>query len=69
MPAVASAFDRFKRASAITMMPAVLKKMPFHGLCAMLSVPKERSASIGKVPSAKTNIVSAPCRKLPVESA
>ena len=66
---MASAFERFKRASAMTMMPAVLKKVPFHGLCAILREPKESSASTGNVPSAKTNIVSAPCMKLPVDKA
>jgi len=69
MPAVASAFARFNNASAMTMVPTVLKKIPFHGLCAMLSEPNERSASIGRVPSAKTVMVSAPCIKSPVESA
>ena len=69
MPAVASALDRFNSASAITMMPAVLKNTPFHGLWAMLREPKERRARTGSVPRAKTNIVSAPCIKFPVESA
>ena len=69
IPAVANAFARLNRASAITMMPAVLKNIPFHGLCAIFREPNERSAKTGKVPRAKTVIVRAPCVKLPVESA
>ena len=66
MPAVASAFARLNKARAITIIPADLKNIPFHGLCAIFSEPKERRAKTGRVPSAKTNIVRAPCIKLPV---
>jgi len=61
-------FIRLNSANMMTINPALLKKMPAFGLFWILNELKLMSASTGSVPRAKESMVSAPVKKLPVES-
>ena len=67
-PATTRAFITLKSAKRITMSPAVLKNTPAYELFWMLNELKLTSPSTGSVPNANEPIVSAPVKKLPVES-
>lgn len=69
IPRPANPASRAKMPSPITTMPADLKKSGAKRECANHDDPNERSASIGKVPREKANMISPPLRKDPLERA
>lgn len=65
MPITARLLRIFIIANNITTKPAVLKKTPDQRDCPILCEVRLKIASTGKVPSAKTDMMSAPFIKLP----